>query len=64
MNWIQSMQTAITYIEKNITNDLNIEKVAESVYSSSANFQRVFSIITGMTIGEIFKKFCPSFNSN
>lgn len=55
MNWIQSMQTAITYIEKNITNDLNIEKVAESVYSSSANFQRVFSIITGMTIGDYIR---------
>jgi len=55
MNWIQSMQNAISYIEKNILDDLNIDKIAENVYLSSANFQRTFSIITGMTIGDYIR---------
>ena len=55
MNWIQSMQNAISYIEKNILDDLSVDKIAENVYSSSANFQRTFSIITGMTIGDYIR---------
>lgn len=55
MNWFQSLQAAISYIEKNILNDISIEKIAENSYSSSANFQRIFSIITGMTIGDYIR---------
>lgn len=55
MDWIQSIQMAIDYIEKNILDNLNIDKIAKSVYSSSSNFQRVFSIITGMTVGDYIR---------
>lgn len=55
MEWIQSMQKAVDYIEENILDSLNIEKIAENVYSSSTNFQRIFSIITGMTIGDYIR---------
>lgn len=55
MDWIQSVQKAINYIEDNILNDINVEQIAESVYSSSANFQRIFSIITGVTIGDYIR---------
>lgn len=55
MDWIQSMQKAVNYIEENILDDLNIERIAKSVYSSSGSFQRIFSIITGMTIGDYIR---------
>ena len=55
MNWIQNMQKAINYIEKNILDDLSIDKIAENIYLSSANFQRTFSVITGMTIGDYIR---------
>ncbi|HBL84679.1 MAG: hypothetical protein A2Y17_11135 [Clostridiales bacterium GWF2_38_85] len=55
MDWIQSMQKAISYIEKNILNDISVDKIAENAYSSSANFQRIFSIITSMTIGDYIR---------
>lgn len=55
MDWIQSMQKAINYIEDNLLNDIAPEQIAKSVYSSNANFQRVFSIITGITIGDYIR---------
>ena len=55
MDWIQSMQQAVNYMEENILEELAIEQIAENVYSSSANFQRIFSIITGMTIGDYIR---------
>ncbi|WP_160688182.1 AraC family transcriptional regulator [Clostridium sp. C2-6-12] len=55
MEWIQSMQKAINYIEDNLLEDINLEQVAKSVYSSNANFQRIFSIVTGITIGDYIR---------
>lgn len=55
MDWVQSIQKAINYIEDNLCNNLDIEQISKSVYSSSANFQRIFSIVTGMTIGDYIR---------
>jgi AraC-like DNA-binding protein len=55
MDWIQSMQNAIDYMEENMLSNLSAQDIAEKVYSSSTNFQRIFSIITGMTIGDYIR---------
>lgn len=55
MDWIQSLQKAINEIEKNLLEDIDSRIIAESVYSSNAHFQRIFSIITGMTIGDYIR---------
>jgi AraC-like DNA-binding protein len=55
MDWIQSMQNAIDYMEENILDNLSAQEIAEKVYSSSTNFQRIFSIITGMTVGDYIR---------
>ncbi len=55
MDWIQSMQKAINYIEDNMLEELDTEKVAGHVYVSNANFQRIFSLITGITIGDYIR---------
>jgi len=52
MYWIKEMQNAIGYIENRLLDELDIEDIAKSANSSSANFQRIFSIVTGMTVGE------------
>lgn len=55
MNWVQGMQRAIGYIEQNLLDELKMEEIAGEAYSSSANFQRTFYIITGMTVGDYIR---------
>lgn len=55
MDWIQSVQNAINYIEDNLLEDIASDRIAKSIYSSNAHFQRVFSIITGMTINDYIR---------
>ena len=49
------MQKAIDYIEKNLTEEIDYEKVAAESFSSSYHFQRVFSILCGYTLGEYIR---------
>ena len=55
MDWIPSLQRAITYMENNLTQEISVSDVANKVYASSANFQRVFHMATGITIGDYIR---------
>ena len=55
MYWIKEMQSAIDFIEDRLAEELTIEDIARSANSSSANFQRIFSIVTGMTVGDYIR---------
>ncbi len=55
MNWIQGIQSAIDYVEENITQDIDIEKVAKIAYSSPFHFQRVFGILCGFSPGDYIR---------
>lgn len=55
MDWITGMQKAIDYIEANLTEEIDYEKVAAESFSSSYHFQRVFSILCGYTMGEYIR---------
>lgn len=55
MDWITGMQKAIDYIEANLTEYIDYEKVAAESFSSSYHFQRVFSILCGYTLGEYIR---------
>ena len=56
MEWIQSLNKAIGYIESNLLlDDLNCEAIAQRIYISSYHFQRVFRLLTGMTVGEYIR---------
>ena len=56
MDWIQSVQRAVNYIEANILDEnLDNDAVAKQAYSSNANFQRIFSIVTGVTIADYIR---------
>lgn len=55
MEWMKSLNQAIEYMEENITEDITCEEVAEHVYLSSFHFQRVFSLFTGLSVGEYIR---------
>lgn len=55
MDWITGMQKAIDYIEANLTEEIDYEKVAAESFSSTYHFQRVFSILCGYTLGEYIR---------
>ena len=49
MEWIVAMQEAITYMEAHLLEEINYEDVAKHVHTSSYEFHRAFSFLTGMT---------------
>lgn len=55
MEWVQSLNRAIDYIENHLLEDLTCQEVAEHVYISNFHFQRCFSLLTGMTVGEYIR---------
>lgn len=55
MDWMKGMQRAIDYIEANITAELRMIDIADRAYCSSFHFQRIFSLLTGITIGEYIR---------
>lgn len=55
MEWVKRIEKAIDYIEKHIEDEIVIEIVAKVCFSSCYHFQRMFSIITGMNVGEYIR---------
>jgi AraC family transcriptional regulator len=55
MDWINGVQNAISYIEKNITEELDYDEIAKQACVSSFHFQRAFSILCGFTVGEYIR---------
>lgn len=56
MEWIQSINKAIEYMEKHLAEDIHCEDVSRYVHISSFHFQRMFHLLTDMTVGEYLKK--------
>ena len=55
MNWTQGIQNAINYIEDNITEELDYKKIAEQAACSSYYFQKIFSVLCDMPLGEYIR---------
>ena len=55
MNLIDGLQNAINYMEDNITEDIDYDKIAEVACSSRFYFQRIFQIVCGYTLGEYIR---------
>ncbi len=55
IDWIAGIQNAIDYIEENLTEQIDYDVVAAKSFSSSYHFQRVFSILCGLTLGEYIR---------
>lgn len=56
MDWVQSVQRVLNYIEDHLLDeDLDNESIARYAYSSNANFQRIFGSVSGVTISEYIR---------
>lgn len=55
MEWLQSINMSIRYIEDNLENELSVADVSNKVYASKAHFQHIFNLVTGITIGEYIR---------
>ena len=55
LDWKTLIENAISYIETNLDNRLEYEEIAAKAYSSEYHFQRMFSYITGYTLGEYIR---------
>ena len=55
MNWLESIEKAIGYIESHLKDDFSIEDIASQIYMSSGYFQKAFSMLCGFTISEYIR---------
>ena len=55
MDWMESLQSAIAYIEENLTEEIKVRDVAEMAYVSEFHFQRIFSALCGISVGEYIR---------
>lgn len=56
MEWMESIKHAVYYIEEHLQEDISISDIAEDVYLSPYYFQKGFSMLCGITVGEYIKK--------
>ncbi|KIL35711.1 AraC family transcriptional regulator [Cohnella kolymensis] len=50
------MRNALELMEKNLDQPLNVETIAKAAYSSPFHFQRMFHMLTGLTVAEYTRK--------
>lgn len=55
MAWLEKMNNVIEYIEKNLDNEINMNKIAEISCYSTTTFQRMFSIICDVSLSEYIR---------
>ncbi|KJB86626.1 AraC family transcriptional regulator [Paenibacillus sp. E194] len=56
MEWLNRMMSALDVIEAKIQEPLDMAELAKAAYSSPHHFQRMFFMVTGMTVAEYVRK--------
>jgi AraC family transcriptional regulator len=56
VEWLERMSEAVAYMEANLTHEVDMAEVATRAYSSSFHFQRMFHMLTDMTVAEYIRK--------
>ncbi|MFC9708733.1 effector binding domain-containing protein [Paenibacillus sp. NPDC056933] len=56
MNWIESLQIAIHYMEDHLLENMTIEQISAQAYISPFHFQRTFSLLTDVTVAEYIRR--------
>lgn len=55
MDWLSGIQNALNYIEEHLIEEIDYDKVAKEAACSNFYFQRIFSILCGMTLGDYIR---------
>jgi len=56
MKWDEQINKVIDYIEKNIENVIDMDKVANIMHQSKISFQRTFSLVMNISINEYIRR--------
>lgn len=56
MEWIQSMNAAVNYIEEHILEDPDLNELGKLAGCSAHHFQRIFTYVGGITLTEYIRK--------
>lgn len=56
MSWLESIQRAIDYMEDHLLEEISIEDIANQANASPFHFQRTFSILTDITVGDYLRR--------
>ncbi|MFQ3544670.1 AraC family transcriptional regulator [Halobacillus rhizosphaerae] len=56
MDLLKDMNTAMKYIEENLTNDIDFKEAASLAYCSEYHFTRMFSFLAGITLSEYIRR--------
>ncbi|WP_462408601.1 AraC family transcriptional regulator [Neobacillus sp. Marseille-QA0830] len=56
MGWVESLQRAIDYMEEHLMELLLIKNIAKQANVSEFHFQRMFSILTDISVGEYIRR--------
>lgn len=55
MDMVEGIQRAVDFIEDNLCENLDIKEIAGQAYLSGYHFQRLFSVICGVSVGEYIR---------
>jgi AraC family transcriptional regulator len=56
LEWLNRMKDALDLIEKSLDERVDIEEIAKAACTSPFHFQRMFFMLTGMTVAEYIRK--------
>lgn len=56
MDWIESLNRALAYVEAHLSDDLDVESVAKEAMYSPFALQRAFAIMTDMSLSEYIRR--------
>ncbi|MCB8814245.1 AraC family transcriptional regulator [Desulfosporosinus shakirovi] len=56
MDLLERMNGALSYIEENLTDDIDFKEVARRAYCSEYHFKRMFSFLAGVTLSEYIRR--------
>ncbi len=56
MEWMERLNEAIAYMEEYMQEEISFEEVAKIACTSSYNFQRMFSYMTGISLSEYIRR--------
>lgn len=56
MEWLERLNKSISYIEDNLTGEIDIDKAAQIACCSPFHYQRMFSYIASVSLGEYIRR--------
>lgn len=56
MEWIERLNKAIMYIEEHLTEEISYEKLAQIACCSTYHFQRMFTYMASVSLGEYIRR--------